>query len=60
MQKFKEGQKVKVIAKRCGHEFEIGELVEIKFADQESNNGKGDYKCSNVKESWFLIDEELE
>ena len=60
MQKFKDGQKVKVIAKEYGHEFEIGEVVEIIFADKNSGNGFGDYKCSNGLTSWYLVDEEIE
>tara|TARA_R110000822_G_scaffold50692_1_gene132276 strand:- start:348 stop:548 length:201 start_codon:yes stop_codon:yes gene_type:complete len=60
MQKFKEGQKVKVIANVCGHHFEIGEIVEIIFADKNACNGVGDYKCSNGITYWFLVDKEIE
>tara|TARA_R110000851_G_scaffold182936_1_gene332020 strand:+ start:60 stop:257 length:198 start_codon:yes stop_codon:yes gene_type:complete len=60
MQKFKDGQKVKVIAKEYGHEFEIGEVVEIIFANKNACHSTGDYKCSNGIETWFLIDQEIE
>ena len=60
MQKFKEGQKVKVIAKEYGHDFEIGEIVEIIFANKDAYYGAGDYKCSNGLRTWFLVDQEIE
>ena len=60
MQKFKDGQKVKVIANEYGHKFEIGEIVEIIFADKDAYHGVGDYKCSNGIDTWFLIDQEIE
>tara|TARA_R110002095_G_scaffold124239_1_gene107938 strand:- start:282 stop:482 length:201 start_codon:yes stop_codon:yes gene_type:complete len=60
MQKFKDGQKVKVIAKEYGHGFELGEIVEIIFADKNACHGIGDYKCSNGSSTWFLLDQEIE
>lgn len=45
--KFKVGDKVKVIAKRHGHEFDIGEIVRI----EEVRNI--DYKCSSLKKNEF-------
>lgn len=55
-QRFREGQKVKVIAKRNGHKFEIGETVFITFYNPED----GDYECSNGEYSWYLTYDELE
>ena len=60
MQKFKEGQKVKVIAEEYGHEFEIGEIVEIIFSDKDARSGAGGYECSNGLRTWFLVDQEIE
>tara|TARA_B110000091_G_scaffold132059_1_gene141493 strand:+ start:372 stop:569 length:198 start_codon:yes stop_codon:yes gene_type:complete len=60
MQKFKEGQKVKVIDREYGHDFDIGEIVEIIFANKDAYYDAGDYKCSNGIDTWFLIDQEIE
>lgn len=52
--KFKVGDKVKVIAEKRGHEFDIGEIVKIeKISDR-------DYKCSSLEKNelcWMGEDE---
>lgn len=60
MLRHKEGQKVKVIDKKNGHKFKIGEIVEITGVDSSANDGKGDYKCSNGINYWYLTDDEVE
>lgn len=53
--KFKVGDKVKVIAKKHGHEFAIGEIVKI---DEVSDR---DYKCSSLEknELWWMGEDEF-
>lgn len=53
--KFKVGDKVKVIAKRHGHEFDIGEIVRIEEVSDI------DYKCSSLKknEFWWMGEDEF-
>lgn len=48
--KFKVGDKVKVIAKKHGHGFNIGEIVKIEEISDR------DYKCSSLKENelWWM------
>lgn len=43
--KFKVGDKVKVIAEKRGHEFDIGEIVKIEEVSDR------DYKCSSLKKT---------
>ena len=52
---FKVGDKVKVIAKKYGHEFDIGEIVKIEEIDDRN------YKCSSLKkdELWWIREDEL-
>lgn len=54
--KFKVGDKVKVIAKRYGHEFDIGEIVKI-----EEVSDRGGYKCSSLKKNklWWMGEDEF-
>jgi hypothetical protein len=59
-QKFKIGQKVRVVARTQGHNFEIGETLEVVLLDPNANSGKGDYLCRNEKKRWYLVDDELE
>lgn len=53
--KFKVGDKVKVIAKKHGHGFNIGEIVKIKEINCE------DYMCSSLERNniWWLRDDEV-
>lgn len=53
--KFKVGDKVKVIAKKHGHEFAIGEIVKIEEVSDR------DYKCSSLKknELWWMEEDEF-
>lgn len=53
--KFKVGDKVKVIAKKHGHEFDIGEIVRIEEVSDR------DYKCSSLKknELWWMGEDEF-
>lgn len=53
--KFKVGDRVKVIARKHGHKFAIGEIVKI---DEVSDR---DYKCSSLEknELWWLRDDEV-
>ena len=53
--KFKVGDKVKVIAKKHGHEFAIGEIVKIEEVSDR------DYKCSSLKknELWWMGEDEF-
>lgn len=52
---FKVGDKVKVIAKKYGHEFDIGEIVKIEEIDDRN------YKCSLLKkdELWWIREDEF-
>lgn len=53
--KFKVGDKVKVIAKKHGHWFNIGEIVKIEEISDR------DYKCSSLKENelWWMGEDEF-
>lgn len=53
--KFKAGDKVKVIAEKYGHKFDIGEIVKIEEIDNK------DYKCSSLKkdELWWMREDEF-
>ena len=53
--KFKVGDKVKVIAKKHGHKFDIGEIVKIEEVSDR------DYKCSSLKknELWWMGEDEF-
>lgn len=53
--KFKVGDKVKVIAKKHGHEFAIGEIVKIEEVSDR------DYKCSSLEknELWWMGEDEF-
>ena len=53
--KFKVGDKVKVIAEKRGHEFDIGEIVKIEEISDR------DYKCSSLKkdELWWMGEDEF-
>lgn len=52
---FKVGDKVKVIAEKYGHEFNIGEIVKIEEIDDKN------YKCSSLKkyELWWMREDEF-
>lgn len=53
--KFKVGDKVKVIAEKHGHKFDIGEIVRIEEVSDI------DYKCSSLKknEFWWMGEDEF-
>ncbi len=53
--KFKVGDKVRVIAKRHGHGFNIGEIVKIEEISDR------DYTCSSLKENelWWMGEDEF-
>lgn len=53
--KFKVGDKVKVIAKKHGHGFNIGEIVKIEEISDR------DYKCSSLEknELWWMVEDEF-
>lgn len=53
--KFKVGDKVKVIAEKRGHEFDIGEIVKIEEISDK------DYKCSSLEknELWWMGEDEF-
>lgn len=53
--KFKVGDKVKVIAKKHGHGFNIGEIVKIEEISDR------DYKCSSLKKDklWWMGEDEF-
>lgn len=53
--KFKVGDKVRVTERKNGHEFEIGEVVEITDIHPIDN----DYRCSNGYTNWYLKEDEL-
>ena len=57
-QKFKVGDKCKVVKQLHGHEFEIGEKVTIRkcYPDEDTPH----YKCQSKIDCWFLSEEELE
>lgn len=54
--KFKVGDKVKVIAEKRGHEFDIGEIIKI-----EEVSGRGSYQCSSLEknELWWIGEDEF-
>ena len=54
--RFKVGDKARVVSKKHGHKFNIGEIVTITELYLEDI----DYDCSNNNDCWFLRDEELE
>lgn len=53
--KFKVGDKVRVVAKKHGHRFDIGEIVKIEEISDR------DYKCSSLKENelWWMEEDEF-
>lgn len=53
--KFKVGDKVRVIAEKRGHEFDIGEIVKIEEISDK------DYKCSSLEknELWWMGEDEF-
>lgn len=53
--KFKVGDKVKVIAEKHGHKFDIGEIVRIEEVSDI------DYKCSSLKKNdfWWMGEDEF-
>lgn len=53
--KFKVGDRVKVIARKHGHCFDIGEVVKIEEV------GRADYRCSSLERYtiWWLGDDEV-
>lgn len=53
--KFKVGDRVKVIARKHGHCFNIGEVIKIKEVNRES------YMCSSLERNniWWLRDDEV-
>lgn len=52
---FKVGDKVRVVAKKHGHRFDIGEIVKIEEISDR------DYKCSSLKknELWWMGEDEF-
>ena len=56
MNKFKVGDKVKVVDHKHGHFFTIGSTVTIVSHDALN----GDYDCSDGNEAWYLREEEME
>lgn len=50
---YKVGDRVRVVAEKSGHGFEIGDVVTIEA-------GHGDYKCRSENDYWFLCDDEIE
>ena len=56
MNKFKIGDKVRVVDSLCGHGFDIGDVVMVDKVN------RGDYGCSKVGEvdTWYLTDGEME
>ena len=54
--KYKAGDKVKIIASKHGHEFDIGEIVRI--AEVYSDNYKADYLDGH--DFWWVEDDEIE
>lgn len=51
--KFKIGDKVEIIAKKHGHNFNIGDIVEI------CTVGKDDYNARNAKANWWITADEF-
>lgn len=53
--KFKVGDKVRVVAKKHGHRFDIGEIVKIEEISDR------DYQCSSLEknESWWMEEDEF-
>ena len=53
--KFKVGDKVRVVAKKHGHRFDVGEIVKIEEISDR------DYKCSSLKkdEVWWMEEDEF-
>mgnify|MGYP003638591981 CR=1 FL=1 len=57
MQKFKKGQRVRVVKNTSDHGFKIGIDVKITLCFKDSQN---DYFCRNGTASWFVRDEDIE
>lgn len=57
-EKFKSGDKVKIVEKHFGHQFEIGTIVTL----DKGENGVDDYVAENIDsgECWWVCDSELE
>lgn len=56
MHKFKVGDKVRVVARHNGHEFNIGDIVTITNCNRKDN----DYECIDDTDYWFLTESEIE
>lgn len=54
----KEGIKVKVVASITGHEFDIGEIVERRYLDEDDEDCVGFYSERNGE--WYMTAEEYE
>jgi len=52
--KYKKGDYVKITANNSGHEFEIGEVVNIKTVEE------GEYTAHNFEDYWYINDEDIE
>lgn len=51
---FKEGQFVKIVNRKYGHQFDIGENVKIIYCSGY------DYLCSGKNYNWYVKDDEIE
>ena len=54
MTKYKNGDKVVITDRICGHNFNIGEAVMITYVCKG-----GDYDATNGKDNWFVTDKEV-
>ena len=54
----KEGVKVKVVASITGHDFDIGEIVERRYLDEDDEDCVGFYSERNGE--WYMSSDEYE
>lgn len=53
---YKVGDKLRVIDRKHGHDFEIGEEIEVSQID----HGSRDYLCDGNEDCWWLTEDEVE
>lgn len=53
---YPEGTKVKITDCKCGHEFEIGEIVTLGYYDEVTQ----DYEAHGDNDYWYIQEKEFE
>ena len=52
------GQKVRIVSNTNGHDFEIGEIVLVKYLDDDGN--VSECECLDGSDFWFLDERDIE